>query len=210
MMNMKLKVCIVEDTDDIRNGLAQMINHAGDFVCEKVFADGETAVKELPSYQPDIVLMDIDLPGINGIECISRLKEHCPNTQFMMLTVYEDDDNIFRSLEAGATGYMLKRTSSVQLMEAIKDIYNGGSPMNAQIARRVVASFNKPKVSAHSDELTKREFELLDLLSQGYRYKDIAAKLFISQDTVRTHIRNIYVKLQVKSKIEAINKVFHR
>lgn len=207
---MALKVCIVEDTEDIRNGLAQMINLAGDFICEKVFADGESAVKEIPAYQPDVVLMDIDLPGINGIECISRLKEQCPQTQFMMLTVYEDDDKVFRSLEAGATGYMLKRTSPAQLVEAIKDLHNGGSPMNAQIARRVVASFSKAKVPINAEELTKREFELLDLLSQGYRYKDIAAKLFISQDTVRTHIRNIYVKLQVKSKIEAINKVFHR
>lgn len=209
-MEIKLKVCIVEDTEDIRNGIAQMINLAGDLVCEKVFADGETAVKDIPLYKPDVVLMDIDLPGMSGIDCIARLKEYCPQTQFMMLTVYEDDDKIFRSLEAGATGYMLKRTSSPLLIEAIRDLHNGGSPMNAQIARRVVASFSTTKAQADKHELTKREFELLNLLSQGYRYKDIAAKLFISQDTVRTHIRNIYIKLQVKSKIEAINKVFNR
>ncbi|MBP9187048.1 MAG: response regulator transcription factor, partial [Bacteroidia bacterium] len=152
--------------------------------------------------------MDIDLPGINGIECIKILKEKCNQTQYMMLTVFEDDDKIFRSLEAGATGYMLKKTPPAQLIEAIKDLSSGGSPMNAQIARKVVASFNKPKLNKTAEELTKRELELLELLSKGYRYKEIADKLFISQDTVRSHIRNIYVKLHVNSKIEAINKVF--
>jgi DNA-binding NarL/FixJ family response regulator len=209
---MKIRVAIVEDTDDIRNGLAMIINGTEGFSCEHVFCDAEQALVNIPKHKPDIVLMDIDLPGMNGISCIEALRELCPTTQFMMLTVYEDDDKIFRSLQAGATGYLLKKTSPTQLLDSIKDLYNGGSPMNTQIARRVVASFQKtppPKIQ-HAEGLTKRELELLDLLSKGYRYKDISEKLFISSDTVRTHIRNIYVKLQVRSKIEAINKVFDR
>jgi DNA-binding NarL/FixJ family response regulator len=157
--------------------------------------------------------MDIDLPGINGIECIKIMKEKCVQTQFMMLTVFEDDDKIFRSLKAGASGYMLKKSTPAQLVEAIKDLSTGGSPMNAQIARKVVASFQlaeQKKIANSVEGLTKREVELLELLSKGYRYKEIAEKLFISSDTVRTHIRNIYVKLQVNSKIEAINKAFDK
>jgi DNA-binding NarL/FixJ family response regulator len=153
--------------------------------------------------------MDIDLPGMNGIEAIRKLKEQCTTTLYMMLTVYEDDDKIFNSLKAGASGYMLKKTPPIQLVEALKDLASGGSPMNTQIARKVVASFQQTeKKLTNTEELTKREIELLELLSKGFRYKEIADKLFISQDTVRTHIRNIYIKLQVNSKIEAINKVF--
>ncbi|MBP9688373.1 MAG: response regulator transcription factor [Bacteroidia bacterium] len=204
----KIQVAIVEDTHDIRTGLMMMINGVEELECRQTFSSAEDAIKTLPINCADVVLMDIDLPGINGIECIKILKEKCNQTQYMMLTVFEDDDKIFRSLEAGATGYMLKKTPPAQLIEAIKDLSSGGSPMNAQIARKVVASFNKPKLNKTAEELTKRELELLELLSKGYRYKEIADKLFISQDTVRSHIRNIYVKLHVNSKIEAINKVF--
>lgn len=204
----KIQIAIVEDNHDIRTGLMMIVNGTDDLECRQTFSSAEEAIKILPLNCPDVVLMDIDLPGINGIECIKVLKEQCDATQYMMLTVYEDDEKIFRSLEAGATGYMLKKTPPLQLVEAIKDLSSGGSPMNAQIARKVVASFNKPKPNKAAEELTKRELELLELLSKGYRYKEIADKLFISQDTVRTHIRNIYIKLQVNSKIEAINKVF--
>lgn len=204
----KIQIAIVEDNHDIRTGLMMIVNGTDDLECRQTFSSAEEAIKILPLHCPDVVLMDIDLPGINGIECIKQLKEQCDATQYMMLTVYEDDEKIFRSLEAGATGYMLKKTPPSQLVEAIKDVSSGGSPMNAQIARKVVASFNKPKANKAAEELTKRELELLELLSKGYRYKEIADKLFISQDTVRTHIRNIYIKLQVNSKIEAINKVF--
>ena len=204
----KIQVAIVEDTHDIRTGLMMMINGVEELECRQTFSSAEDAIKTLPINCADVVLMDIDLPGINGIECIKILKEKCNQTQYMMLTVFEDVDKIFRSLEAGATGYMLKKTPPAQLIEAIKDLSSGGSPMNAQIARKVVASFNKPKLNKTAEELTKRELELLELLSKGYRYKEIADKLFISQDTVRSHIRNIYVKLHVNSKIEAINKVF--
>jgi DNA-binding NarL/FixJ family response regulator len=203
-----IQIAIVEDNHDIRTGLMMIVNGTDDLECRQTFATAEEALRVLPISCPDVVLMDIDLPGMNGIECIKQLREKCASTLYMMLTVFEDDEKIFRSLEAGATGYMLKKTPPAQLVDAIKDMCNGGSPMNAQIARKVVASFSKPKTSKDAEELTKRELELLELLSKGYRYKEIADKLFISQDTVRTHIRNVYVKLHVNSKIEAINKVF--
>ena len=210
---MKLSVAIVEDNHDIRTGLMMIINNTEELECRQTFSSAEDAIKILPLACSDVVLMDIDLPGMNGIECIKTLKEKCVQTNFMMLTVYEDDDKIFRSLKAGASGYMLKKSSPTQLVEAIKDISTGGSPMNAQIARKVVASFQQHEQKKLSDAvqgLTKREIELLELLSKGFRYKEIAEKLFISSDTVRTHIRNIYVKLHVNSKIEAINKVFDK
>jgi len=210
---MKLSVAIVEDNHDIRTGLMMIINNTEELECRQTFSSAEEALKILPLSCSDVVLMDIDLPGINGIECIRILKEKCIQTNFMMLTVFEDDDKIFRSLKAGASGYMLKKSSPTQLVEAIKDVSTGGSPMNAQIARKVVASFQQSEQKKLSDAvegLTKREIELLELLSKGFRYKEIAEKLFISSDTVRTHIRNIYVKLHVNSKIEAINKAFEK
>jgi DNA-binding NarL/FixJ family response regulator len=207
----QIEVAIVEDQQDIREGLQAIMNSTEHLNCSKAFANAEEALQQLSRNCPDIVLMDIDLPGMNGIECIKALKEKCVNTQFMMLTVYEDDEKIFKSLAAGATGYMLKKTPTSGLLEAISTQMQGGSPMNAQIARRVVASFQQtpaPEKNPLVETLTKREIELLELLSKGFRYKEIAEMLFISLDTVRTHIRNIYIKLQVNSKIEAINKVF--
>lgn len=207
---MKINVSIVEDNNEIRTGLMMIVNSTDELECRQTFTNAEDAIRILPLSCPDIVLMDIDLPGMNGIEAIKKLKDQCKNTLYMMLTVYEDEDKIFNSLKAGASGYMLKKTPPNQLVDALKDLANGGSPMNTQIARRVVESFQqqKEKKLSNAEELTRREIELLELLSKGYRYKEIADKLFISQDTVRTHIRNIYLKLQVNSKIEAINKVF--
>lgn len=207
---MKINVAIVEDNNEIRTGLMMIVNTTDELECRQTFTNAEDAIRILPLSCPDIVLMDIDLPGINGIEAIKKLKEQCKNTLYMILTVYEDDDKIFNSLKAGASGYMLKKTPPNQLVDALKDLANGGSPMNTQIARKVVESFqqHRQKKLSNTEELTRREIELLELLSKGYRYKEIADKLFISQDTVRTHIRNIYLKLQVNSKIEAINKVF--
>lgn len=210
---MKTKVAIVEDNNDIRKGLMMLINSTEDLECNQTFSSAEEAIQILAINCADVVLMDIDLPQMNGIECIKILKEKCNQSQFMMLTVFEDDAKIFQSLQAGANGYLLKKTSPSEIVDSIKDLSNGGSPMNAQIARRVVASFQKTdekKMFKNTEELTKREIELLDLLQKGYRYKGIAEKLFISVDTVRTHIRNIYVKLQVNSKIQAINKVFDK
>jgi DNA-binding NarL/FixJ family response regulator len=204
---MNIKVGIVEDTKDIREGLALLIDASEGFSCIHVCADAEDALKKIPADPPDVVLMDINLPGMQGPECVLKLKPLCPDTQFLMCTVYEEDEHIFESLKAGANGYILKKTSTDKLLEAIVDIHNGGSPMTGGIARKVIASLQPgPKTKMH--DLSSREFEILESLSKGYRYKEIAEKLFISIDTVRSHIRNIYEKLQVHSRTEALNKVF--
>ena len=203
---MKIRVGIVEDTRDIREGLAMLINASEGFVCTHACPDAEDALEKLIVNPPDVVLMDINLPGMLGPECVRKLKPVCPNTQFMMCTVYEEDEHIFESLKSGATGYILKKTPPDKLLEAITDIHNGGSPMTGGIARKVMSSF-VPAAPA-SNELSSREFEILEALAKGFRYKEIADKLFISIDTVRSHIRNIYEKLQVHSRTEALNKVF--
>ena len=158
-----------------------------------------------------MVLMDINLPGMNGVECVRRLKQQLPETLVVMLTAYEDTDNIFGSLEAGASGYLLKRSKSAEILEAINEVIGGGSPMTAHIARKVVHSFQAKSASAQTTEnLAEREREVLDLLSQGFMYKEIADKLGISFETVRTYIRRIYEKLQVRSRTEAVAKALRR
>jgi DNA-binding NarL/FixJ family response regulator len=204
---MTIRVAIVEDTKDIREGLEMLVNASEGFSCSHVCPTAEDAMEKLPLDPPDVVLMDINLPGMSGPECVKKLKPLCPKTQFLMCTVYEEDEHIFESLKAGATGYILKKTPPSKLLEAITDICNGGSPMTGGIARRVIASFSPPATNAAS-ELSAREYEILESLAKGYRYKEIADKLFISIDTVRSHIRNIYEKLQVHSRTEALNKVF--
>jgi len=209
MSKKPISVVIVEDQEDIRTGLAMIINFSEGFECVATFSDGTSALKGIPVIRPDVALMDIDIPGIDGIHVISALKSELPQTQFMMLTVFEDDEKIFQSLKAGANGYLLKKTSPTKLIEAIRDVYEGGSPMNSQIASKVVAYFQKkPENKANDYNLTKREYEILELISKGYRYKEISDSLCVSMDTVRTHIRNTYEKLHVSSKVEAINKVF--
>jgi DNA-binding NarL/FixJ family response regulator len=204
---MNIRVAIVEDTKDIREGLEMLINASEGFSCSQVCPTAEDAIEKLVTDAPDVVLMDINLPGMSGPECVKKLKPLCPSTQFLMCTVYEEDEHIFESLKAGATGYILKKTAPDKLLEAIKDIYNGGSPMTGGIARKVMASF-VPPTPVIPNELSTREFEILEALAKGFRYKEIADKLFISIDTVRSHIRNIYEKLQVHSRTEALNKVF--
>jgi len=204
-----ITVVVVEDLDEIRNALQVLINGSAGFSCKHVFANAEDAFTKLPELKPDVVLMDINLPGKNGIECVRELKDKTPFTQYMMCTVYDDDDTIFEALSAGATGYILKRTSPAQILEAIRDLYEGGSPMSGEIARRVVSSLQKKnKPSEVTDILTDRENEILDYLSKGYLYKEIAEELFISKQTVKKHIHNIYEKLQVQTRIEALNKAF--
>ena len=211
MNDTKIRVSIVEDTEDIREALRVLINGSRGFECLHVFPDAETALQDLPLIDVDVVLMDINLPGMNGIECMVRLKDKMPQTQFMMCTVYDDDDNIFSALESGATGYMLKRTSPAQILEAIRDLHEGGSPMSSEIARRVVdAMQRKKKPSGQTETLTDREKEILDFLSRGFLYKEIANELFISKETVKKHIHNIYDKLQVQTRTEALNKAFQR
>jgi len=203
-----ITVAIVEDIKEIREGLKILINLSNDFRCENVYSTAEQALKELPAAEPDVVLMDINLPGISGIECVKQLKPVCPDTQFIMSTVYEDDENIYESLKAGATGYLLKKTIPARILEAIMEVYQGGSPMSTQIARRVIASFQKEDNIDASEILTAREKEILKNLSEGLRYKEIAFKLKISIETVRSHARRIYEKLHVQSRTEALNKVY--
>jgi len=202
-----IRIAVVEDDKTVREGLQMLLNGSPGYSCIAAFGSGEEALKGIPEILPDVVLMDINLPGINGIECILKLKVQDLPVLFIMLTVFEDADAIFRSLSAGACGYLLKNTPPAKLLEAIRDVYRGGSPMSGEIARKVVQSFQPPADRPNiSTNLTKREEEILGLLSQGYFYKEIATSLSISVETVRTHIRNIYEKLQVRTRTEAILK----
>jgi DNA-binding NarL/FixJ family response regulator len=207
----KITVSIVEDSDTIREALHLVINGSAGFECIHVYADAETALEDLPSREVDVVLMDINLPGMDGIGCMKALKPLMSDTQFMMCTVYENDDAIFSALASGATGYLLKRTSPAQILEAIRDLHEGGSPMSSEIARRVVEGMHGRKMSSGSLEtLTDREKEILEFLAKGFLYKEIATELFISKETVKSHIHNIYDKLQVQTRTEALNKAFHK
>jgi DNA-binding NarL/FixJ family response regulator len=204
---MSIAVSIVEDNDQVRKTLARLINRAEGFRCLSQHANAEVALEALPNERPDVVLMDINLPGMNGVECVRRLKPVAPGIQVVMLTVYEDTENIFSALLAGATGYLLKRTSSAELLAAIRDVHRGGSPMTTHIARKVVQSLQKAGASPQSTEnLSQREQEVLDCLAQGFLYKEIAEKLGISYETVHTYIRRIYEKLQVRTRTEAVAK----
>lgn len=202
----KIKVMIIEDHHDIRQGMSFLINSDQDFRAIG-FSKAEDAIKELELDQPDIILMDINLPGMDGIETTRLIKQKFPKIQIMMCTVYEDDDKIFKALAAGANGYMLKRAAGDSLLDSIRDLHNGGSPMSTTIARKVTQYFQMhSRVNAESNLLTTRENEILDLLSEGYRNKEIADKLFVSVNTIRTHIYHIYEKLHVQSRVEALNK----
>jgi DNA-binding NarL/FixJ family response regulator len=202
-----IRIAVVEDDKTVREGLQMLLQGSHGFSCVAVFGNGEDALVELPALKPDVVLMDIHLPGISGIECIVKLKETDHSMLFIMLTVFEDSDAIFQSLAAGASGYLLKHTPPAKLLEAIQDVHHGGSPMSGEIARKVVQSFrNQPAGVNSTDGLTKRELEILGYLAKGYLYKEIAGELFLSVETIRTHIRNIYEKLQVRTRTEAILK----
>jgi len=212
---MPTTISIVEDNDKLRGTLAKVLNRAEGFKCVSDYGSAEDALADLPKVKPNVVLMDINLPGINGVECVRRLKVLLPETQVMMLTVYEDTDNIFAALAAGASGYMLKRTPAKELIDAIHEVLRGGSPMTTHIARKVVLSFQKTaataaKTAGELSELSEREQQVLDLLSQGLIYKEIAEKLEISYETVHTYIRRIYEKLQVRTRTEAVAKFLQR
>jgi DNA-binding NarL/FixJ family response regulator len=202
-----IRIAVIEDDKTVREGLQMLLNGSPGFYCIAAYSSGEDALAGLPEILPDVVLMDINLPGINGIECILKLKEQDLPLLFIMLTVFEDADAIFRSLSAGACGYLLKHTPPAKLLEAIQDVYHGGSPMSGEIARKVVQSFQQSAIKSGTNvSLTKREEEILGFLAQGFFYKEIAGSLSISVETVRTHIRNIYEKLQVRTRTEAILK----
>lgn len=218
---MVITVCIVDDNKDIRSALEQIILMSDEHLLLGSFASAEEAMQKIPEIKPNVVLMDINLgEGENGIDCVKHLKADNPDILFMMCTVYEDDEKIFEALSAGASGYILKKTSPGKMLEAIKELYEGGSPMSNQIARKVVAAFqhrnNETGFSGNNinatslSTLSNREKEILELLAKGMLYKEIAAKLFISQETVRKHVYHIYEKLHVNNRVEAINKFFGR
>jgi DNA-binding NarL/FixJ family response regulator len=205
-----IKVIITEDNDTIREGLALLINASEGMECVARYRNCEDMLADLPDQQVDIFLQDIGLPGMSGIEGVKHIIKQKPQATILMLTVYEDEDNIFEALKAGASGYLLKKTSPAQLIEAIKEASQGGSPMSSSIARKVVTFF-KEKPPARANEaygLSNREKDILASLSEGNSYKIIADKLFISIDTVRSHIRNIYKKLHVHNQSEAVAKAF--
>lgn len=208
---MAITVSIVEDNEQLRTTLARVLNRSDGFKCLSHYGSAEDAIKDLPDVKPEVVLMDINLPGMNGVECVRQLKQILPAIQVIMLTVYEDTENIFSALAAGATGYMLKRTKGAELLEAIQEVHRGGSPMTTHIARKVTQSFLKTAPTAQPTEnLSQREQEVLDCLSQGFLYKEIAEKLGISYETVHTYIRRIYEKLQVRTRTEAVAKFLKR
>lgn len=207
-----IRTAIVEDDDKIRNNLIDLLEKSGNFRCVAAYSNAEDALADIPEKLPDIVLMDINLPEMDGIECTEKLKAVLPELLIVMLTVYEDANKIFNSLQAGAVGYLLKLTPQQEILAALTDVSRGGSPMSAQIARKVVQSFHaKPKGKEKAAvTLTNREEEILDLLSKGYLYKEIGAALSISHDTVHNHLRKIYEKLQVRSRTEAVVKYLNR
>lgn len=208
---MPITISLVEDNDQLRGTLSRLLARVEDFQFLTAYPNAEDALAGLPQERPDVVLMDINLPGLNGVECVRRLKPLAPDTQIIMLTVYEDTDNIFNALAAGATGYLLKRTPRAELIDAIRDVRRGGSPMTAHIARKVVQSFQRAGTSPQPTEnLSDREQQVLDCLSQGLIYKEIAEKLGISYETVHTYIRRIYEKLQVRTRTEAVAKFLRR
>jgi DNA-binding NarL/FixJ family response regulator len=205
--NMSISVSIIEDNTGLQDSLVRLIDNSPGFRCSSQHATAESALKEISKVNPEVVLMDINLPGLNGVECVRRLKPLLPGTQIIMLTAYNKIELIYDALSAGATGYLLKQTKPDDLLAAIRDVHEGGSPINSSIARRIVQSFQKTAaVGGEVATLSPRESEVLDLLAKGYLYKEISEKLELSFSTVRTHVRHIYEKLHVRSRTEAVTK----
>lgn len=200
-----ITVAIVEDDERVRRSLLTILGRAGDVLCVASFANAEDALIELPSLSPRVLLMDVNLPGIDGVECVRRLSAKLPATQILMLTVHEDADVIFNSLAAGAKGYLLKPPRAAELLAAVRDVISGGSPMTSVIARKVVQSFSRDNAPAREiDNLSPREIEVLELLSKGFVYKEIATEMGVSYSTVQTYIERIYEKLHVHSRSHAV------
>jgi len=211
--NKMIKVAIIEDIKDIANELKDLFNQQEDMSCTQVYYNAEDAINFLSKFPADVVLTDIGLPNADGIEAIISIRENCPETQFCMFTVFEDNRKIFKSIKAGAKGYILKNSNEDKIVNSIRELHSGGSPMNPEIARKVIDAFtgeSKEIAEASKLPLTKREFELLDLLSKGLLYKEIASELGITTGTVKQHIHKIYDKLQVNNRTEAINKYLSR
>ncbi len=203
-----ITICIIEDLIEIQKGLQTIIESDNRFKLLQSFENAEDAIAQLPLLNPDIVLTDINLPGKSGIDCITEIKTEIPDTQFIMFTIYEDNDQVFEALKAGASGYILKNTSPEKIIESLLELNDGGSPMSPKIARKVLSSFNTITQNNVSDLISKREQEVLELLSKGFLYKEIADKLNITLSTVKRHLNHVYQKLQVQNKTEAINKMY--
>ena len=199
---MAKRIIIVEDDNIIRNAFVTLIQQSGDYTVANAYSNAEAAIKNVKDDAPDICLMDIELPGMNGIEAIPNMKALSPGTQVVVVTVYENDDLVFKALCEGASGYLTKNMPPQKLIDSLKELENGGAPMSTNIARMVVSSFHKNRQSP----LTARELEVLELLSSGKSYSTIADQLFVDKETVKSHIKNIYLKLEVHSKAEAIEK----
>ena len=210
---MDIRVVVIEDQKETREMLAGLIHETEGFNCLFAASSGEEALDKIPREMPDVALVDIHLPGgISGIDTVHQLKLRYPSIQFIMCTSLEDTENIFNALKAGATGYLTKSTPAPKILEAIQDAYTGGAPMSSQIARKVIGFFNQPAANSNTEleRLSAREQEIISYLSKGYRYKEIASLLFINIETVRKHIHNIYEKLQVNSRTDALNKVYRK
>jgi DNA-binding NarL/FixJ family response regulator len=211
IMNPTVNVAIVEDNRGTRESLAELLGRSPGLNCVGAHATGEDALRDLPAQAPDVVLMDINLPGMTGVECVARLKQQLPKTQVLMLTTYEESDLIFASLRAGASGYLLKNMVPAELIQAVQQVHSGGSPMSMQVARKVVSHFQQIKQPASEmEKLTKREFEILSLLAKGYLYKEIGENLGITLSTVRAHLHTVYEKLHVQSRTQAVLKFLER
>ena len=203
----QVAVAVVEDNPGLRRTLTRLINHETGMRCVGAWQDGKCALIEMPALKPDVVLMDINMPGMSGIECTARFKQICPNTQVVMVTVYEDAESVFRALQAGACGYLLKRSAPEKIIEAIREARDGGSPMTSQIARKVVDVFQKNATPSEvGTDLTQREREVLELFAKGFVNKEVADKLNISYQTVKGYTKTIYEKLHVHSRSEALMK----
>ena len=211
-----ITVCIVEDNKELRNALEEIISMSDGYKCIGTMGSAEDAVMQIPVLNPDVVLMDINLGTVeSGIDVVRVLKPRIPDTNFMMCTVYEEDEKIFEALSAGASGYILKKTDPSRMLEAIRELYEGGAPMSSQIARKVVFAFQQRQAISNSEAeklgmLSAREKEILELLSKGLMYKEIASQLFLSPETVRKHVYHIYEKLHVSNRVAAVNKFYGR
>lgn len=204
-----ISVIIVEDQKDIQGLLKGIVSRNDNYCCLEVCSTGEEALQKIPELLPDVVLMDIGLPGIDGIECVKKLKPVCPNTEFIMCTAYDEDEKVFLALQSGANSYILKKSKPEVLLSAIQEVHEGGSPMSSDIARKIVMNLQQtPATTKAQYHITNREEEILEQLSKGLTYTEIADKLFISIKTLKKHIYNIYEKLHVDNKVEAINKFY--
>jgi DNA-binding NarL/FixJ family response regulator len=205
-----IRIAIVEDDEELLKGISRTLMLSNEVDVIATFSNAEDFIKDVETLNADITLMDIGLPKQSGIDCMKQLKPQFHKMQFLMWTTFEDDEKIFDALKVGASGYILKTATAQQLIQAISELHKGSSPMSSSIARRVIASFHAPQIKQSEYNLTNRESEILELLAKGYRYKEIATKLFISLETVRSHVHHIYEKLQVSSRTDALNKIYHQ